>query len=249
MKVQSALLVLGCSLVLTACARDTAPTKSSSRAQPTAATVPTQRAPEPPSFWEVRHKNRTIRQWYDRARDKDLIKPEREEAFRQLGLAGQPGAAALWELLGAADADTVRPLDPQRFDPTAVAPGWVRWKSAETLGRLGQLAQPAAPRLAELMQRDPEVQVRATAAAALAGIGSRDPSVVKALKEVLRGKDLHAWQGAVSALAQVQPRDQETTELLQKLADADPYKLGRNDFEWAAVMNARMAARAALLKR
>lgn len=209
--------------------------------------------PTPPpatvSFWDVRHSGRTIREWHDRARDKDLIKTEREEAYRQLGMAGRAGAAALFELLGASDADTVRPLDPQKWDARAVMPGWVRMKAAETLGRMGGNGQPSAPRLAQLMRRDPVVQVRATCAAALAGLGSREPVVVQELKGVLNSNDLFVWHGAVCALHRAQPLDQESVALLTKLSDADPYKIGRNDQEWAAVMNARMAAREALLKR
>ncbi len=108
---------------------------------------------------------------------------------------------------------------------------------------------PAAPKLAVLMRTDPVDKVRGVAAVALAEIGSQDPGVVKALKEALRGPDIWVWAGAARALGQVRPRDQESLDLLTKIRNADPYKLGRNNLEWAAVMSASNVARKALLNR
>jgi hypothetical protein len=199
--------------------------------------------------WQVVQDGRTVREWYDRARDPLLIKTERELAFQELAKAGQAGRMALFELLQASDADTVIPYDPRVWRPNSVQAGFVRWKAAEAFGGLGRAGQQAAPQLAEIMLRDPVTDVRAVASGALARIGSRDPDVIGKLKEALRGNDIWVWQGAVYALANAPPLDPESVELLNRIGNADPYKIGRNDSEWAAVMNARQAAREALWKR
>ena len=216
---------------------------------------PTGKPPEPPRSkpqpdlidpWQVRHNGRTIREWYLRARDKDLIKTDREAAFQELGRAGKPGLMALFELLSASDSEL---YDPKKWSPNAVQMGFVRWKAAEAFGNLGSVAQVAAPALSNLMLKDPVADVRIVASMALAKIGSRDPEVIKALKDALRGQDIWIWQGAVSALCKVQPLDQESLDLLNNVGNADPYKLGHNDNEWTAVMRARDAVRYCSVKR
>jgi HEAT repeat protein len=204
--------------------------------------------PQQADHWGVVVKGRTIREWHDRAMDKAQLKPNREDAFRVLGQSGNSGAFALIQMLQASDQLTIDPNPRFGFD---VPKGYVRRMAATTLGSMGQIALRAAPQLARMMRTDENVDVRAACAIAVGRLGSKDDTVVKSLKEVLRGEDYYVWQGAVFALGQMRPFDAETQELLTRIANADPYKIAGTgqDSLWAAVMNARTEARSALLPR
>ncbi len=198
--------------------------------------------PQPVDLWQVQHKGRTIRQWYDLARNKYAIKLEREDAIAELGTAGQAGGMALRELLKASDQDTVVPYSGQ-WSAYAVQAGFVRWHAVTVLGRIGTTAQAAAPRLAEMMRKDPVVEVRSLAAQALGGIRSRDPAVLQALKEVLKSPDYPVWQPAIFAMGQLWPVDPEALQLLEKVAN-----LPINSTAPLAILNSRVQARTVLLE-
>jgi HEAT repeat protein len=202
-----------------------------------------QAAVPPSGMWQVTHKGRTIVEWYNLARDQHAVKLEREGAIQELGKAGQPGAMALWQLLGARDTDTIDPTAGFGF---AVQPGFVRLHAAFAFGGTGRLGLKATPKLAELMRKDPVVGVRRVAAFALGQIGPRDPKVIQALKDVLNSTDYEVWQGAAFALGRVQPRDQETFDLLTRMANIDPDRVpGVGLTTQVLIMNARLEARSA----
>ncbi len=112
--------------------------------------------------WQVTVKDRTVREWYNCAMDKQQNKLEREYAFQVLGMAGDSGAFALYEMLHASDQDP----DP-RFGFN-VPKYWVRWKAVQTLGTMGPIARKAVPGLTLIMNNPSEsVEVRQAAAHAI----------------------------------------------------------------------------------
>lgn len=190
-----------------------------------------------------------VQSCYALAMDKEQPKLNREAAIQWLGKAGQPGLMALLRLLDASDADTVLPITGQRFG-IEVPAGFVRQLAVRTLGSMGSGAAPAAPTLADVLRQDPVVQVRQTAAIALGQIGANDPSVIQALKEVLKNHDYYVWQGAVFALGQLRPADQEAVDLVREVAGLEPATIERmvpGDVNLGiAIMNARLEAQQAL---
>jgi len=200
------------------------------------------------SVWQARD-CQTISDCYAMAIDKNQNKVRREEAIAKLARGGDDGLNALIRLLSASDANTVIPLSGKQFG-IEVAPGFVRWTAAQTLGDMRRSAMPASTTLANLMVSDPSTDVRQASAIALGKMGSRDQSVVRALKGVLKSRDYYVWQGAAFAIGQLRPEDQEAVNLLRSLAHLtyQDVQSMRVDFNTSiAITNAVVEAKKALL--
>ncbi len=96
----------------------------------------------------------------------------------------------------------------------------VRLDAIDQLGAQG--GEAAVAPLAELL-KDPSVQVRAHAAAALGAVGAPSKKVVPALAELLKDEDPVVRRQAVQAIAAIRPGPQVTVPLCVKmLEDSDP---------------------------
>lgn len=198
-------------------------------------------SPQQSNYWTVVYNGKTVRSWYEIVMDKHRDKLQREDAVTQLGHAGSAGIFALTQLLTASDTDSVTSYG-SPWSPNAVQPGFVRMHAAEMLGAVK--ATSSAPELARVMLNDSVADVRVVAAVALSKLGSSDQGVVNALKQVLGGNNYCVWPGAVVALAQVQPRDTQISQLLSRIASKDPMS-ARDNLSQTCIVNARTEARRA----
>jgi HEAT repeats len=198
-------------------------------------------------LWGTVHKGKTIRQWYDLAFDKKTNKLAREEAVQQLGLAGRAGAFALYDLLQTKDDQTSDPMAGFGYE---VQPGFVRWHALVATGRMGKDAGPSAPLIAEIAVKDDVPRVRVQAAWALGWLGVRSDAVLKTLNGILKGTDYETWEPAVASLDALRPLNEDSRELLVKLAattEDDVRSLPLNT--QIAILKAAVLAKQALQKR
>jgi HEAT repeat protein len=97
----------------------------------------------------------------------------------------------------------------------------LRRQAAETLGRMGARAKPAAPALTELLKDDDRL-TRVKAAQALWWIDQRVAVVIPVLAESMQDKDVTVRRAANTALYQIQPRPKEALPaFLAALKDED----------------------------
>ena len=121
-----------------------------------------------------------------------------------------------------ADAEVAKDAVPQLTELLKDADANVRVQCAFALGRMGSIAAPAVPVLAELAVKDKQASVRKEAAKTLAAIGPESRSAVQELVRALEDPQTDVRQYAALALGKIGPDASAAQPSLQKaLKDKD----------------------------